>query len=189
MTDLGPDLSEVELVARAMHRAAVSHNRDGDQHPNWEHEHSLVRQAWLRSAGAAIAALDQLRPSEAFSFAEVARRMPLPSRDRADRLSTGPAYDDGYRAGLRCDPIPDHATDEWQLGYAVALDIDRTIATGLVNAISEDDPRIEMAAQALAKTKLTDHGRASFNWINDFSETERHCYRQQVIIVMEVINA
>jgi len=37
-------------------------------------------------------------------------------------------YDDGYQAGIRCDPIPDDASDEWQFGYADALEMDTKLA-------------------------------------------------------------
>jgi len=33
-------------------------------------------------------------------------------------------YESGYEAGLRCDPVPDDASNEWQLGYVAALDVE-----------------------------------------------------------------
>ena len=36
-------------------------------------------------------------------------------------------YESGYEAGLRCDPLPDNASDEWQFGYAAALEVDLVV--------------------------------------------------------------
>lgn len=33
-------------------------------------------------------------------------------------------YERGYEAGLLSDPIPDDASDEWQMGYAAAMEVE-----------------------------------------------------------------
>jgi hypothetical protein len=47
--------------------------------------------------------------------------------------------------------------------------------------------RIEAGAKALAWSELTDLGRRTCDWMNDFSEAERQKYRARAAIVLQAV--
>lgn len=53
--------------------------------------------------------------------------------------------------------------------------------------VASPDPRIDVAAKALAWRNLTPKGRTECDWKADFSEAERGAFRAQARIVMEAI--
>lgn len=59
----------------------------------------------------------------------------------------------------------------------------------LPRSTAADAKLIEVAAKALAWSELSDHGRATCDWIKDFGARERQEYRVKAAIVLRAVRA
>lgn len=62
------------------------------------------------------------------------------------------------------------------------------IAAPIALTIVVADPRVEVAAKALAWHELSDYGRRTCDWHGDFTDDDRAGFRAQAAAVLEALD-